>query len=162
LSLEATGWYAGASFAGMALVAIAGGKAADLFIARGFDPVAVRKTFTLAGLSLATVQTLSVFTGSTNVMLFCSVFGLTALGLTTANYWALTQALIPGGAVGTMVGMQNTAASIAGVAAPAITGWMISATGSFDAPVYAIGGWLLLGVASYAILVRRRFAPALG
>jgi MFS-type transporter involved in bile tolerance (Atg22 family) len=92
-------------------------------------------------------------------MLFFSAFGLCGLGLTTANYWALTHTLIPSGAAGTMVGFQNTAASLAGVVAPWLTGWMIDATGSHDTPISAIGLFLGLGIASYTVLVKERFAP---
>ena len=159
LSLEATGWYTGVSFAGMALMSVIGGKAADAMILRGYNPMTVRKAFTLAGLALATTQTLSLVTGSTTAMLFFSAFGLCAMGLASANYWALTHTLIPKGAVGTMVGFQNTAASLAGVVAPWLTGWMIDATGSLDTPIRAIGVFLGLGIVSYTVLVRERFAP---
>jgi MFS transporter, ACS family, D-galactonate transporter len=159
LSLEATGWYTGVSFAGMALMSVIGGKAADAMILRGYDAITVRKAFTLAGLALATTQTLSLVTGSTTAMLFFSAFGLCAMGLASANYWALTHTLIPRSAVGTMVGFQNTAASLAGVVAPWLTGWMIDATGSHDTPIRAIAFFLGLGIVSYTVLVRERFAP---
>ncbi len=159
LSLEATGWYTGVSFAGMALMSVIGGKAADAMILRGYDPMTVRKAFTLGGLVLATTQTLSLVTDSTTAMLFFSAFGLCAMGLASANYWALTHTLIPRSAVGTMVGFQNTAGSLAGVVAPWLTGWMIDVTGSHDTPISAIAVFLGLGVASYTILVRERFAP---
>jgi hypothetical protein len=52
------------------------------------------------------------------------VFSLTGLGLATANYWALTQTLIPGGAIGRIVGIQNCAANLPGIVAPILTGWL--------------------------------------
>ena len=140
-------------------MSVIGGKAADAMILRGYDAITVRKAFTLAGLALATTQTLSLVTGSTTAMLFFSAFGLCAMGLASANYWALTHTLIPRSAVGTMVGFQNTAASLAGVVAPWLTGWMIDATGSHDTPIRAIAFFLGLGIVSYTVLVRERFAP---
>jgi hypothetical protein len=74
----------------------------------------------------------------------------------------LIQTLIPGGAIGTVVGIQNTAGSLAGVAAPVLTGWIIEKTASFDAPIAAVGAWLLIGAASYVFLVRRKYAPLFG
>jgi len=94
------------------------------------------------------------------VMLFFAVFSLCGLGLATANYWALTQTLIPGGKIAMVVGVQNTAANLAGIVSPALTGWMIEQTGSFDAPIKGIGLWLALAMASYVFLVRRKYAPA--
>jgi hypothetical protein len=92
-------------------------------------------------------------------MIFFTVASLCGLGLATANYWALTQTLIPGGSIAMVVGIQNTAANLAGIVAPWLTGWMIQQTGSFDTPIKAVGLWLVLGIASYLILVRRKFAP---
>jgi hypothetical protein len=129
-------------------------------IRRGHDAVAVRKGFTIAGFLLAATQTLGVFTDSTTLMLFFAVFSLCGLGLATANYWALTQTLIPGGSIAMVVGIQNTAANLAGISSPWITGWLIDTTGSFDSPIKLIGFWLVLGVACYLVLVRRRYAPA--
>jgi MFS transporter, ACS family, D-galactonate transporter len=88
-------------------------------------------------------------------MLFFVIFSLCGLGLATANYWALTQTLVPGGSVALVVAIQNTAANLAGIVAPSLTGWMIKKTGSFDAPIQAVGLWLALGIAAYVFLVRR-------
>ena len=160
MSIKEMGWYGGVAFAGMAAVAALSGAAADWFIRRGHDPINVRKGFTLAGFLLASTQTIAAYTESVNVMLFFAVFSLCGLGLATANYWALTQTLIPGGKIAMVVGVQNTAANLAGIVSPALTGWMIQQTGSFDAPIKGIGLWLALAMAAYVFLVRRKYAPA--
>ena len=160
MSITEMGWYGGFAFGGMAAVAALAGWGADVMIRRGRDAVAVRKGFTIAGFLLAATQTLGVFTDSTTLMLFFAVFSLCGLGLATANYWALTQTLIPGGSIAMVVGIQNTAANLAGISSPWITGWLIDTTGSFDSPIKLIGFWLVLGVACYLVLVRRRYAPA--
>jgi MFS family permease len=159
MSITQAGWYAGVSFGGMAAVAVIAGWAADLLIGRGWDPINVRKGFTIAGFVMAATQTISVFTDSVPVMIFFTVASLCGLGLATANYWALTQTLIPGGSIAMVVGIQNTAANLAGIVAPWLTGWMIQKTGSFDTPIKTVGLWLALGIASYLLLVRRKFAP---
>jgi ACS family D-galactonate transporter-like MFS transporter len=159
MSITAMGWYSGVSFGGMAAVAALAGFAADWLIGRGRDPISVRKGFTIAGFVMAATQTISVFTDSVPVMIFFTVFSLCGLGLATANYWALTQTLIPGGSIALVVGIQNTAANLAGIIAPLLTGWMVQQTGSFDTPIKTVGVWLVLGIASYLVLVRRRYAP---
>ena len=153
MSIAKSNWFGGVSFGGMAVVAALAGWAADRMIARGADPVKVRRGFTIAGFAMAATQTLSVFTDSTSLMVFFTVASLCGLGLATANYWALTQTLMPGALP---VAIQNTAANLAGVVAPWLTGWMIKQTGSFDAPIKALGVWLLLGIGAYSFLVRRR------
>ena len=58
MSVTEQGWYSGFAFGGMSVVIVLAGWAADRLIARGFDPVTVRKCFTIAGFLLATTQTL--------------------------------------------------------------------------------------------------------
>jgi MFS family permease len=156
MSIQQMGWYSGVSFAGMAVVAALAGWAADRIIARGFDAVTVRKAFTIAGFVAASTVSLCAFVSSPAWILFFVIFSLCGLGLATANYWALTQTLVPGGSVALIVAIQNTAANVAGIVAPWLTGWMIQKTGSFDAPIKGVGLWLALGIASYVFLVRRR------
>ncbi len=159
MSITEMGWYGGVAFAGMAAVAAVAGGAADWMIRRGYDAINVRKGFTIAGFVLAATQTIGAFTDSIPVMLFFAVFSLCGLGLATANYWALTQTLIPGGSIAMVVGIQNTAANLAGIVSPWVTGWLVEKTGSFDAPITGIGFWLALGIACYLALVRPKYAP---
>lgn len=151
MSIKDSNWFGGVSFGGMAAVAAIAGWAADKLIARGAEPIGVRRMFTVAGFLMAATQTLSVFTQSQELMIGLTIFSLCGLGLATANYWALTTTLMPGAVP---VAVQNTAANLAGVVAPWLTGWMVKETGSFDAPVKAVGVWLLLGVFAYSVLVR--------
>jgi ACS family D-galactonate transporter-like MFS transporter len=159
LSLTESGWFTFMAFGGMAAIAILGGWSADQFITRGYNPVTVRKTFTMVGFVLAFSVLLGAYSESASVSLFFAVFSLIGLGLATANYWALTQTLMPSSAIGRVAGIQNAAASSAGIAAPWITGLLVEKTGNFDAPVIAIGIWLAVGLSSYLFLVREKYAP---
>ncbi len=114
LSLQNTGIYTMFSFLGMAVVATLAGWAADRLIDRGLDPVKVRKGFIVAGFLVASTELFGAISDSNSVALFWAVFSLSGLGLTTANYWALTQTILPGTAVGRVVGIQNCAASLLG------------------------------------------------
>jgi MFS family permease len=153
MSIEKSNWFSGVSFGGMAAVAAISGWAADRLISQGKDPIFIRKAFTISGFILAATQTLSVLTTSESLMIFLTIASLCGLGLATANYWALTQTLMPGALP---VAIQNTAANLAGIVAPWLTGWMIKQTGSFNTPIIAVGFWLGLGVVAYGFLVRRR------
>jgi ACS family D-galactonate transporter-like MFS transporter len=158
LSLTASGWFTFMSFAGMATIAILAGWAADRLIARGRNAVNVRKAFTVVGFILAFSEVFAAFSHSTTAMLFLAVFSLSGLGLATANYWALTQTLTPAIATARVAGVQNTAANLAGIAAPWITGALVQRTGSFNAPLIAIAFWLLMGVGCYLVLVKEKYA----
>jgi MFS family permease len=159
LSLSRMGLYTFFSFGGMAVMATLGGWAADRMIARGGNPVGVRKWFTIAGFVIACTELIGAQSSSATVALLFAVVSLSGLGLATANYWALTQTLIPASAIGRMSGVQNCAASVAGMVAPILTGWLKQRTGSYEAPMQAIWFFLLLGVVSYLVMVREKYAP---
>ena len=157
-SLAASGWFTFMSFAGMGTIAILAGWAADRLIARGRNAVTVRKAFIIVGFMLAFSEVFGAFSHSTAITLFLAVFSLSGLGLATANYWALTQTLTPASASARVAGIQNTAANVAGIAAPWITGILVQRTGSFNAPLIAVGFWLLVGIGCYLFLVMEKHA----
>jgi MFS family permease len=159
LSLSQMGLYTFFSFGGMAIVAAVAGWAADLVIGRGGNPVTVRKWFTIAGFVVACTELIGAQSSSVTVALTFSVVSLSGLGLATANYWALTQSLIPASAIGRVSGVQNCAASIAGIVAPILTGWLKQKTGSYEAPMLACCVFLVIGVLSYVFMVKERYAP---
>jgi len=159
LPIDKMGMFTFFSFAGMAIVATAAGFAADRLIERGYDPVRVRKGFIIAGFLTASTELIGAYSPSESVALFFAVFSLSGLGLMTANYWALTQTLLPGAAVGRIVGVQNCAANLPGIVAPVLTGWLKETTGSYTAPMQAIWFFLFLGIAAYVFLVREIYVP---
>ena len=159
LSLGKMGLFTFFSFGGMAIVATAAGWAADLLIGRGYNPVTVRKWFTLAGFSIACMELIGARATSLETALLFAVVSLSGLGLATANYWALTQTLIPAAAIGRISGIQNSACSVAGIVAPILTGWLLERTGSYETPMFAILIVLLVGFLSYLLMVRESYAP---
>jgi MFS family permease len=159
LSLGKMGLYTFFSFGGMALMATLAGFAADRLIGRGLNPVTVRKWFTIAGFSIACTELIGARATSLETALVFAVVSLSGLGLATANYWALTQTLIPGAAIGRISGIQNCACSVAGIVAPILTGWLLQKTGNYEAPMMAVLAVLVTGVLSYLFLIREEYAP---
>jgi len=159
LSLSKMGLYTFFSFGGMAAVAALAGWAADLMIGCGGNPVTVRKWFTIAGFLIACTELIGAQSSSVTTALTFAVISLSGLGLATANYWALTQTLIPASAIGRMSGVQNCAASLAGIVAPILTGWLKQRTGSYEAPMQTIWFFLVTGILSYLLMVNEKYAP---
>jgi MFS family permease len=159
LSIGKMGLYAFASFGGMAIMATLAGLAADLLIGRGHNAVTVRKWFTIAGFTVACTELIGARASSLETALVFAVVSLSGLGLATANYWAITQTLIPGATIGRISGVQNCACSLAGIVAPILTGWLLQKTGSYEAPMMAIMVVLLVGVFSYLLMIREEYAP---
>jgi MFS family permease len=154
LTLNSMGIYTMFSFAGTAVVAILAGAAADWVIRRGGDAARTRRWFTIAGLLGAATEVAGALSESNQVAVFFAIFSMAGLGLATANYWALTQTLMPRRAAGRVAGLQNTALNLAGIAAPIITGWLKEVSGSYTVPMQTIGVFLLIGVWAYLYLLR--------
>ncbi len=159
LSLSSTGWFTGWSFWGLAAVAIISGWAADRMIERGYGVVATRKAFIIAGFLIASTELLGAASSSNNLALFFAIFSLSGLGLATGNYWALSPVILPNAPAAQLAAIQNLAASLPGIMAPLITGWLKTATGGYEAPMAANFFFLLLGIGSYLFLVRPQYAP---
>ncbi|HLJ16124.1 MAG TPA: MFS transporter [Bryobacteraceae bacterium] len=161
LSLNSMGLYTMFSFGGMALVSIFAGWAADTLIARGGDAIRIRKAFTIAGFVVASSEVVGAMSSSTSVAVLFAVISLAGLGLATANYWALTQTLLPGAAIGSITGVQNCASNMGGVVAPLLTGWLKQVSGGYSVPMQAIWLFLIAGIGAYIFLVRPEYAPKL-
>ncbi len=159
LSLAQMSLYTFFGFGGMAAVAALAGWLADHMIVRGGDPVTVRKWFTIVGFAIAGTELVGAQSSSLTIALTFSIISLSGLGLATANYWALTQTLIPAFAIGRVSGIQNCAASVAGIVAPIFTGWLKQRTGSYYAPMFACFVFLVAGVLSYLLMVKTPYAP---
>ncbi len=159
LTLTSMSMFTMLSFAGTGTVAILAGAAADWMIRRGASALNTRRWFTIAGLLAASTEIFGAMSESTDVAIFFAIFSMTGLGSATANYWAITQTLLPGVAPGRVAGIQNTALNLAGVVAPIITGLLKQFTGSYTAPMQTIWVFLIIGVGAYLFLAREPQTP---
>lgn len=160
LSLESSGLYTFFSFAGIAIVAVVAGWAADRIIAGGRDPVFVRKAFVITGFIGACTVLLGAAARSLDAALFWNVFSLSCLGLATANNLALCRlTLIPAPAIGLVTGVQQVATSLAGGVAASLSGWLLQVSGGYRLPMLVIFTFLLVGAAATWILLRPEWAP---
>jgi MFS family permease len=162
LSLQRSGLYTMFSFAGIAVVALAAGWFADRMIRRGGDPVFIRKAFVMAGFLGAATVIFGAYAQSLSVALFWNVFSLSFLGLATANNLALCRlTLIPAPAVGLVTGVQQVATSLAGIAAPIVSGWLLQTSGSYLLPIQVILVFMLIGALTTWFMLRPEWAPKL-
>jgi len=160
LSLEQSGLYTFFSFAGIAIVAVLAGGAADMLIARGGNAAFVRKAFVIAGFFGGCTVLLGAYTQSLEMALFWNVFSLSFLGLATANNLALCRlTLIPKPAIGLATGVQQVATALSGGVAASLSGWLLQISGSYDLPMKVIFVFLLVGAASTWIMLRPEWAP---
>jgi MFS family permease len=160
VSLTKMGLFSFFSFAGIAIVALLAGLAADMIIRRGGNAVFVRKAFVIGGFAIACTELIGVRSSSVQGALFWAIVSLSGLGLTTANSLALCRmTLIPRQAVGLVTGIQNVSTSLAGIVGPILSGWLLEVSGGYQAPMLVIFAFLLLGGVSCAVLLRPEWSP---
>jgi ACS family D-galactonate transporter-like MFS transporter len=139
----------GACFATLA------GWISDRWIQSGATPTLVRKTLVGGGLALA-----GIFVGLSAISgpLYCVaalILGVICFGVVASNVWAITQTLAGPQAAGRWTGFQNFVGNLAGIVAPALTGWVLQRTGHFHWAFAIMTTVALLGTASWVFLVGR-------
>jgi len=131
------------------------GWVADRAIARGATPTRVRKTCVILGLGLATSVVAVVLVQGQVASMACLMFACMAYGVFASSHWAIPQTIAGPLAAGKWTGLQNCLANLAGVAAPAITGFAVEKTGHFFWAFAVCSAVVLAGAASYAFLLGR-------
>jgi MFS transporter, ACS family, D-galactonate transporter len=160
LSITRSGLFTFFSFAGIAIVAAVAGWAADRIIARGHNPIMVRKVFTIVGFIGGCTVLFGAYAPTLHMALFWNVFSLSLLGFVTANNLVLSRlTLIPKQTIGLVTGVQQLATSLAGGVAASLSGWLLHVSGSYDLPMMVILGFLVVGALATAILYRPEWAP---
>jgi MFS family permease len=154
LSFLEMGLYTALPFVGMSIVSPLAGRCADRWIRRTGRPVVVRKVFVIIGYIIGSSTLGLVWVESSEAALAILIFALAGIGLTSANYWALTQAISPKEITGRAIGYQNTISNVAGICAPVLTGYLIEQSGNFDSAIIFAAVSLLIAAGSYAFLVR--------
>ncbi len=129
------------------------GWLSDRWIMSGGTPTRVRKTFTGGGLILAgTFLGLAAATGPRTCLVML-VLGVIFFGVTTSNVWAITQTLAGPQAAGRWTGFQNFIGNLAGVVAPALTGFVVGRTGHFYWAFAILLAVTIMGTLSWVYLV---------
>jgi cyanate permease len=119
----------------------------------GETPTRVRKTFVGGGLALSGVFVgLSAVSGK-ELCVAMLWLGLIFFGAYSSNLFAITQTLAGPQAAGRWTGFQNCVANLAGVVAPAITGFILDRTGHFYWAFAILTTVALTGATSWVFLV---------
>lgn len=136
-----------------ASASLLGGWLSDRWIARGTTPTIVRKTFTAGGVAIAGVSLGLCPLGGEEFSVAMIMLGMIGFGMSSSNVWAITQTLAGPQAAGRWTGFQNCVGNMAGIVAPALSGFALQRTGHF-APAFAIlTGVALIGTLSWIFVV---------
>jgi MFS transporter, ACS family, D-galactonate transporter len=134
---------------------LAGGWLIDHLVARGYDETRVRKSILLGGMCMG----LAVFgaTTTTDPAVAITWISIALSGLAAASpvCWSLPSLIAPRNGVGSVGGIMNFANNSMGVAAPIVTGYILSSTHSFSGAFLIAGIVLLIGVGAFVLLLGR-------
>jgi MFS family permease len=149
-ALSAIPW----AFASLADLLI-GGFLVDWFIARGIDDTKVRKVAIVSGM----VAGLAVFGATMTVDPVWAIVWITIAlsGVSAAAPVAssVVSLISPRGGTATIGGFANFVNNLMGVAAPVITGFVVSLTKSFSGAFLIAGLVLLVGILAYVFMLGR-------
>jgi MFS transporter, ACS family, D-galactonate transporter len=137
----------GACFATLA------GWLSDRWIMSGATPSRVRKTFKGGGLAFTGIFVGLAAVGGPLYCVAALILGVICFGTSASNIWAITQTLAGSQAAGRWTGFQNFVGNLAGVVAPALTGFVLDRTGHFYWAFAILTAVALTGTTSWVFLV---------
>ena len=143
----------GGFFLTAALSATLCGWLSDYWLRSGGTPTLVRKTFMVCGCTGAGIFLLACVVAPLDwSIVFLMLSGL-SFGLSTSNFWAITQRLAGPHAVGRWCGLQLFVGNSSGIVSPAVAGFLLDRTGSYFWPFLIVAMFLWLGALGWIFLV---------
>jgi MFS transporter, ACS family, D-galactonate transporter len=146
---------AGIAYIAAACCALLAGRLSDRWVSAGASPSLVRKTFTAGGLTLSGIFLGLAGISGAAVCAGALILGVIFFAVSASNVWAMTQTMAGPAAAGSWTGLQNFVGNMAGVVAPALTGWILDRSGEFYWAFVVTVSVALIGVAAWIFLVGR-------
>lgn len=135
-------------------VALSTGALSDWFVRRGKHEPLVRKLFMIAGMTGAGLIVPAGMVTDKMTAVYLLSAAVCSLSISGIAAWALLQSVCERRIVGTVGGLQNFFGNLGGIVAPALSGWIAKATGSFALAMGLTGVLLSLGITAYWFMVR--------
>ena len=151
-SMQSMAGVLGIAYLVNAFAALAGGWCADRWVSSGRSASTIYK----ATMGISHLASIALMAGvallSVHAMVVCLFVYEILLGFASPGVFAIPQIMAGPTATGRWVGVQNTCGNLAGILAPAITGVIADATGSFTAAfglavlvnVLGLAGWIFI------------------
>jgi MFS family permease len=155
MSIPETGIVSAIPFAFGVVGSIGGGWIADWLMRRGFSPVNSRKTPVIIGLLGMVVFTVVAAETPSDTLAVAAIsaallFGASASGMS----WALASVAAPGRCTASLGSIQNFGGYLGGALAPAVTGFIVQATGSFVPALLVSAMFGLVSALAYLLVIR--------
>ncbi|WP_254062523.1 MFS transporter [Acidobacterium sp. S8] len=132
---------------------VVGGWLVDSLIQRGWNANLVRRVVLIGGTALG----LGIFGASDahtpTQALFWISLSIGGLAAAAPVGWSIPSLIAPSGSVGTLGGILNFANQLSGIAAPIVTGYLVTARHSFALAFGVAAIYLVIGIAGYVFLL---------
>lgn len=139
------------------LTELSSGVLQDRLIARGRNPIRIRKGFIVCGMLISSVIALAVLVPSAGAALALLAVSYGALLLGGPSLGTFPAVFAPSTAqTGALAGVQNSAGNVAGFLGPIITGAIITATGSFLLALLLTGAIAIFGAITFLVILPNR------
>ncbi len=139
-SMDKMARVAGVSYLSAALASALCGWLSDCWIIAGATPTRVRKTVLGAGTACAGTALIVCVLAGPVLSIAMLIVAAVSFGAASSNMWGITQTLAGPQAVGRWTGFQNFCGNLAGIIAPALTGFVVDRTGEFFWPFLIAAG----------------------
>lgn len=154
-TLQEMAWIGGTVYLLQGISAFGSGWIADRWIAAGATPNRARKTMLVAG-TIVTGLCLAVATlGDARLAIAALLVSGISGGMTATNTYAAGQTCAGPQAAGKWIGFQNFIGNLAGIVAPALTGFLVDYTGGYGAAFGVAATISVLGALCWGRVVQR-------
>jgi ACS family D-galactonate transporter-like MFS transporter len=125
----------------------------DSLIQRGWNAVRVRQVVLIGGTALGLVILGAARARTPFEAVFWISIALGGLSAASPVGWSIPSLISPRESVGTLGGIMNFCTQLSAIAAPIVTGYIVSGTHSFFWSFAAAAAFLVVGIAGYAFLL---------
>ena len=132
---------------------IVGGWLVDSLIRRGWKAARVRRTTLVSGMLLGLGIFGVAYARDVQTALLWITISITGLSIAAPVGWSMPSLIAPKESVGTVGGIMNLSNQIAAIAAPIVTGYIVTVTKSYSGAFVAAAIVLAIGIAAYVFLL---------
>ena len=132
---------------------IVGGLLVDALVQRGWNANLVRRVVLIGGTAFGLGILGAAHAYTPAQALFWISLSIGGLSAAAPVGWSLPSLIAPRGSVGTLGGILNFANQISGIAAPIVTGYLVTARHSFALAFGVAAAYLAVGICGYIFLL---------
>lgn len=132
---------------------VVGGWLIDHLVGKGFDETRVRKSVIVTGMLAALAVIGAAFTHDPRWVLVWITLSLSGLASASTVGWSLPSLIAPRGGAGTIGGIMNFVASMAGITASILTGLILRQEHSFSGAFLLAGAIVTLGIVFFTLVM---------